>query len=318
MRFLVTGGAGFIGAHLVENLVIEGHDSVILDDLSTGREGALPAGVTLVRGCVTDSALVAKLTMGVDGVFHLAAIASVARSNDEWMWTHRVNQGGTVAVMDAASIYGVPVVYASSAAVYGAQDHLPLSENLPPQPLTAYGVDKFGSELHARVAANIHGMATVGLRFFNVYGPGQQPDSPYSGVVSIFMDRITRGRPLDLHGGGVQSRDFIFVADVVEALRAAMRCFQGKSRQSVVLNVCTGRSTSIAGLARLMMTAAGRSVSIRELPLRTGDIAASLGDPALATSFLGFTAKTDVATGLRLLLETNPTHKPKVTTKAAR
>ena len=306
MRYLVTGGAGFIGAHLAGALAASGDSVVVLDDLSTGRAAALPPDVELVQGCVTDAALVAETAAGTQGIYHLAAIASVARSNEEWLWTHRVNQGGTVAVLDAARRHALPVVYASSAAVYGAQEVLPITESSAPAPLTAYGADKLGSELHGRVAAAIHGVANAGLRFFNVYGPGQRPDSPYSGVISIFADRIRRGQSVTLHGDGGQTRDFVFVGDVVQALQAAMRrCGSPQvpgHAQALVCNVCTGEPISIADLARHVMVAAGREVAVAHDRPRAGDIAASVGDPALAEALIGFRATTGLEKGLEVLL----------------
>jgi UDP-glucose 4-epimerase len=304
-RFLVTGGCGFIGSHLVEALLAAGHAVRVLDDLSTGRRDNLPEAAEVVVGCVTDPAAVSSAIATVDGVFHLAAIASVARSNEEWLWTHRVNQGGTVAVLDAARAAGAPVVLASSAAIYGDQTVLPLGETACPAPLTAYGVDKLGSELHGRVAASIHGLPTVALRFFNVYGPRQDPRSPYSGVISIFAQRLLSGQPLTLHGDGSQTRDFVYVADVVQALLAAMRhCRNAPApgRRFAAANVCTGRPTSIATLADRLMAVAGRSVPVERIDPRAGDIAASVGDPSAATALLGFRAATSLDEGLAALL----------------
>ena len=304
MRYLVTGGCGFIGSHLVDALVAHGHDIVVLDDLSTGHTGNLAPGVELIDGCITDPDTVARALRGAEGVFHLAAVASVARANEAWLETHRVNQSGTVTVMAAAADAGrLPVVYASSAAVYGARQDLPLAETASPAPLTAYGADKLGSELHGRVAAEIHGLSTVGLRFFNVYGPRQQPGSPYSGVISIFADRVRRGLPLTLHGDGGQTRDFVYVADVVRALERAMLYCHGLARpQAEIANVCTGRATSIRALAEQLMDAAGRRVQVTTTAPRPGDIRASLGDPARARQRFGFSAETPLAHGLAALL----------------
>jgi len=304
MRYLVTGGCGFIGSHLVDALLAHGHDAVVLDDLSTGRTGNLAPGVELIDGCITDPHTVARALRGAQGVFHLAAVASVARANEAWLETHRVNQSGTVAVLAAAAEAGqLPVVYASSAAVYGARQDLPLDETMSPEPLTAYGADKLGSELHGRVAAEIHGLSTVGLRFFNVYGPRQQPGSPYSGVISIFADRVRRGLPLTLHGDGGQTRDFVYVADVVRALERAMLHCHGLVRpRAEIANVCTGRATSIRALAEQLMGAAGRRVPVTTTAPRPGDIRASLGDPARAREIFGFSAETPLAHGLAALL----------------
>lgn len=171
-RYLITGGCGFIGSHLAEALLAQGDEVMVLDDLSTGRIENLPAGVTFAEGDVADPAAVAEAMTGVDGCFHLAAVASVERSMTDWLQTHRTNLTGTISVLDAARRAKrsgpVPVVYASSAAVYGDNGRLPLGEDEGPRPLSAYGADKLGSESHAAVAARVHGMPTTCLRLFNV------------------------------------------------------------------------------------------------------------------------------------------------------
>ena len=221
--YLVTGGAGFIGSHLCDALVRDGHAVRVLDDLSTGRRANLPLGVELIEGDVADPAAVRAAVAGVDGCFHLAAIASVARGVEDWLGTHRANLTGTITLFDEVRRQPrpVPVVYASSAAVYGDCADLPITEAATKRPLSAYGADKYACELHAVVASHVHHVPTVGLRFFNVYGPRQDPRSPYSGVISIFCERVRRGVAIDIFGNGGQTRDFITVADVVVALRAA-------------------------------------------------------------------------------------------------
>lgn len=307
MLVLVTGGCGFIGSHLVDSLMDAGHSVRVLDDLSTGSRRHLPAAAELVEACITDDAAVAAAARGVEAIYHLAAIASVARSNEARLATHRVNQTGTIAVLEAARAGRLPVVYASSAAVYGDLDRMPLNEAAQPRPLTAYGVDKLGSELHASVAARLNGVPNAGLRFFNVYGPRQRPDSPYSGVISIFADRVRRGLALRLHGDGGQTRDFIHVADVVRALTMAMEQCRGAAiagnAHAEVYNICTGVPTTIAGLAEAVMAAAGRRVPIEHEPARPGDIRASVGDPTRALARLGFRAATDLPQGLGSLLD---------------
>jgi UDP-glucose 4-epimerase len=304
MQFLVTGGAGFIGSHLVEALVAAGHQPRVLDDLSTGRRDNLAAGIELIQGCITDPATVARAMADVDGVYHLAAIASVARSNEAWLATHRVNQGGTVTVLEAARHGRLPVVHASSAAVYGAATELPLAETALTVPLTAYGADKLGGELHGRVAALVHGVPTASLRFFNVYGPRQLPGSPYSGVISIFVDRVRRSLPLEVHGDGSQTRDFIYVDDVVAALLAAMERASGRANvaEALVCNVCTGVATSVLTLAERVMAAARQRVPVRHSVARAGDIPASVGDPSHAHELLRFSATTPLERGLERLL----------------
>jgi UDP-glucose 4-epimerase len=297
--FLVTGGCGFIGSHLVESLVAQGHYVRVLDDLSTGKADNLPYGTELVVGDVGDRGVVADAARDIDGCFHLAAIASVQRCNEDWPGTHRVNLGGQVNVLDVARAGGFPVVYASSAAVYGDQAKMPLSETSSTRPRTAYGADKLGCEQHALAGAVVHGLRTMGLRFFNVYGPRQQPGSPYSGVISTFVDRAVRGLPLLLHGGGGQSRDFIFVADVVDALVSAMKVLDAKSMpQAEIANACTGKAVTIKDLAQIVMMVVGRSVGIESGPHREGDIRCSVGDPTYAGDRLSFKARTSLAEGL--------------------
>ena len=302
-RYLVTGGAGFIGSHLVDALLARGDEVVVLDDLSTGRRSNLPPGVRLIEADVADAAAVKAAIDGADGCFHLAAIASVLRSNEDWLGTHRANLTGSITVFDAArrarNGTPIPVVYASSAAVYGDCQELPLAETAPTRPLTAYGADKLGSELHARVAGVVHGVPTTGMRFFNIYGPRQDPKSPYSGVISVFAECVLTGRRIGIHGDGGQTRDFIFVADVVDHLVAAMSTSTPEAR---VFNVCTGKATSILHLARTMMKAAGHTFEIRHGPARAGDIRASIGDPSRAIAGLGLRASTSLPDGLCALL----------------
>jgi UDP-glucose 4-epimerase len=298
--YLVTGGCGFIGSHIADALLAAGHAVRILDDLSTGRRANKPRAAELTVGDVADPDAVAAAMRGVDGCFHLAAIASVERGNQDWLGTHRVNLGGTITVLDAARRARpdggpVPVIYASSAAVYGDNPALPLNEDAAPRPLSAYGADKLGCELHARVAGLVHAVPTTGLRFFNVYGPRQDPASPYSGVISIFCDRLRAGRGVTVFGDGGQTRDFVFVADVVRALLTAMR---EVSCQARVFNVCTGRATSVADLARTIAEVLGVAPEIGFGPARPGDVRASLGDPAAARAALGFAAETTLRDGL--------------------
>ena len=302
-KYLVTGGCGFIGSHLVEALLAAGHDVSVLDDLSTGKRSNLPEGsVELVVGDVGDPAVVGAAMQGVDGCFHLAAIASVQLSNQDWVGTHRVNLTGAIAVLDAARTANgngpVPVVYASSAAVYGDNENLPLAETELPRPLTAYGADKLGCELHAMVAAAVHKIPTCGFRFFNVFGPRQDPNSPYSGVISIFAAKLRAGQPLTIYGDGHQTRDFVYVSDVVRHLLAGM---EGASVAASVFNFCTGRETSVAVLAETMAAFLGAPLKLEFLPSRPGDIRHSLGSPANAVSTLNVAAETTLASGLEQL-----------------
>jgi len=300
--FLVTGGAGFIGSHLCDALVRRGDTVRVLDDLSTGSRDNLPSGVTLIEADVADPDAVRAAVEAVDGVFHLAAIASVARGVTDWLGTHRVNLAGTITVFDAIRRGGVPipVVYASSAAVYGDCATVPIVEDAERRPLSAYGADKYACELHARVASHVHGIPATGLRFFNVYGPRQDPRSPYSGVISIFCERIARGAPIDVFGDGGQTRDFIFVADVVAALLAGM---QQPAGDAPVFNVCTGTPTSVLELAHTIADLAGTALDVRHREPRAGDIRHSTGTPHRARVAFGLGEPVPLRAGLRKVLD---------------
>jgi UDP-glucose 4-epimerase len=304
-RFFVTGGAGFIGSHLCEALLARGDRVRVLDDFSTGKRGNLPPGAELIVGDVADPAAVRDAMAGTDGCFHLAAVASVEKGNRDWLGTHRTNLTGTIAVLDAARTAArpgsgsVPVVYASSAAVYGDPATVPIDESAPVRPLSAYGADKLGCELHARVGAVVHGVPSVGMRFFNVYGPRQDPSSPYSGVISIFCDRIKARQPIRIFGDGQQTRDFVYVGDVVRALVAAM---ERRPAEPSVFNVCTGRATSVLDLARTVGELCGVEPEIEWCPPRSGEIRTSLGSPSAMNRHFGVVAETLLADGLKATL----------------
>lgn len=299
-QYLITGGAGFIGSHLADALIARGDQVRVLDDLSTGRRDNLPLGAELVVGDVADPAVARAAMAGVDGCFHLAAIASVARAAEDWIGTNRANLVGTITVLDAARRARTPVVYASSAAVYGDCPIQPIAETAPKRPLSAYGADKLACELHAAVATGVHGVPTVGLRFFNVFGPRQDPASPYSGVISIFAGRARRGEPVDVFGDGGQTRDFVYVADVVAALLAAMALLPAGSP---VFNVCTGHATSVRELATIIATLCGRPAELRPRPPREGDIRHSVGVAANARDALGLGPPVPLRDGLALVLD---------------
>ncbi len=319
-QFLVTGGCGFIGSHLCDALLDAGHAVRVLDDLSSGSLTNLAAGATLIEGTITDAATVAAALEGVDGCFHLAAIASVERGVREWAETHRINITGTITIFEAIARQRsrLPVVYASSAAVYGDCAVLPIAETADRAPASAYGADKYACELHARVATQLHGIPTAGLRFFNVYGPRQNPRSPYSGVISIFADRLRRGVGIDIYGDGEQTRDFIAVADVVAALTAAMtRSLPG----APVFNVCTGAPTSVLEVARIIAELCGVRPEMRFRPARSGEIRHSIGSAARARAALGLGAPGDLRTGLEQVLAwldgVRAAHPPRVFPAAA-
>lgn len=299
-KYLVTGGAGFIGSHLATALLAKGHKVVVLDNLSTGKRSNLPAGASLIVGDIVDATTVQNAMRDADGCFHLAAIASVQRSVEDWSGTHRVNLTGAVHVLDAARRGKIPVVYASSAAVYGDQARFPITEDASLRPATAYGADKLGCELHAAVAGTAFGVPTAGLRFFNVYGPRQDPSSPYSGVISVFADRLSRGLPITIFGDGRQVRDFVHVSDVVRHLIAALGI---ASTEAPVLNVCTGDPNSIETLAKTIRSIVGSEAAIEWAPARTGDIRVSLGSARRAIEMLGVEASVSLEEGLTDLLQ---------------
>jgi UDP-glucose 4-epimerase len=300
--YLVTGGAGFIGSHLCDALVNRGDTVRVLDDLSTGSRANLPEGTELIEADIADPDAMQAAVEGVDGAFHLAAIASVARGVTDWLGTHRANLTGTITLFDAIRRRGqpIPAVYASSAAVYGDCPIVPIPEDAERRPLSAYGADKYACEQHARVASHVHGIPTTGLRFFNVYGPRQDPRSPYSGVISIFCERLARGAPIDIFGDGTQTRDFVFVADVVAALLAAMA---RPSTDAPVFNVCTGTPTSVLDLACAIADLAGTTPDIRHAAPRAGEIRHSLGVPHRARAAFGLGEPMPLRDGLRKVLD---------------
>lgn len=304
---LVTGGAGFIGAHLCRKLQAGGARVRVLDDLSSGKAEALPAGVDLQVGSVLDRDRLEAAFDRVDGVVHLAAIASVQKCQEEPAYAHAVNQSAFVALMNLVRMRaagpGAPprVVYASSAAIYGdASDVEQISETVRPGPLSNYGADKLGMELHAAAAASMWGVGSVGLRFFNVFGPGQDPRSPYSGVISRFAADIAEKGAGTIFGDGGQSRDFIHVADIVEGVMASLAVGGATAR---TYNLCTCRETTVLELHDLMAGELGANVRPRFAPPRTGEIRRSVGSYALAGRELNFAPKVSLRHGLADLLQ---------------
>jgi UDP-glucose 4-epimerase len=300
--FLITGGCGFVGSHLADALLARGDGVVVLDNLSTGKRANLASEVKVIEGDVADPKAVTQAIAGCAGVFHLAGIASVAYCNEHWREGHQTNQTGTVTVFEAAARAGrVPVVYTSSAAVYGDAGPGAVDEARVPRPQAPYGVDKLGSELHGRIAMRVHDLPTVGLRPFNIYGPRQDPSSAYSGVISIFNSRIAQGLPVTVHGDGLQTRDFVFVADVVRFLLAAMA--RAPQAAGEVFNICTGRTTTLLALIDTLARLYGRVPLVQHGDPRVGDIRESLGDPSRAREVLGVTAKVTLEDGLAALLQ---------------
>ncbi len=257
-----------------------------------------------MHGDITDPTTVEEAFDGIDACFHLAAIASVVRSNREWLRTHEVNLTGTLNILNQARRLRhrreIPIVYASSAAIYGDCASVPIGEDTPVAPLSAYGADKSACELHARVAGAVHEIPTVGLRFFNLYGPRQDVQSPYSGVIALFADRLRLGEPVEIYGDGEQVRDFIYVGDAVGALDRALTA---ASTRAPVFNICTGKGTSVRALAQTMAELYQTDITAYYSPARSGEVRISVGDPRRAAEQLRFRAETALADGLAITLD---------------
>ena len=297
-RYLITGAAGFIGSHLADRLAAVGHEVVGLDNLATGDAGNLAgSGARLIRGDVADRAALGAAMQGCDGVFHLAAVSSVQAYLDDWAGATRTNLIGAVNVFEAAARAGLPVVYASSAAVYGDPVACPLTEASETRPKSGYGVDKLGCDLHAAAMAESAGLRAVGLRFFNVFGPRQVRGSPYSGVITIFLERWMAGETLTVFGDGSQTRDFIYVADVAAALAAAME--HAAAGGAGVFNICSGRSISIMDLVAALSAAVETPLTVAHAPKKPGDIHISVGSAEAAAAAFGWRAATGLEDGLR-------------------
>ena len=297
MKYLITGGAGFIGSHLADALAGH-HDLVLLDNLFSGKEENIRhlagAGISFVRGSVTDSALLGRVMEGVDGVFHQAAVVSVPRSLRDPVGTNEANVTGTLRVLVAARDAGVKaVVYASSSSVYGDSPALPKREDMPAVPKSPYAVSKLAGEHYMRIFSELYDIRTVSLRYFNVFGPRQDPDSPYAAVIPRFITRILRGEPVVIHGDGGQTRDFTYVRDVVQGNLKAM-----ESGARGVFNLACGERNSIRDLARTIMDITGRDVPVRHDEPRPGDVRDSLADITAARERLQYAPGYNLRTGL--------------------
>jgi len=297
---MVTGGAGFIGSHLVGQLANEGCRVCVLDNLSTGRRGNiahLAQTVVFEQGDIRDRETVARLMQGCDMVFHQAAEVSVPRTVEDPLTSAEINDLGTLNILEAARRAGVRrVVLASSCAVYGDDPRLPKDEGLPIRPRSPYALQKRFNEMQAGLYHSLYGLETVCLRYFNVYGPRQDPSSPYSGVISIFMTKALQHAAPIIYGDGGQSRDFVFVRDVVSAnlLAAQVPDAAGK-----VINIGTGRHVSINDLWRMIAAMAKTAATPVYQAPRPGDIRESLGDIQRAASLLGYTPRWSFEEGLQ-------------------
>jgi UDP-glucose 4-epimerase len=296
---LVTGGAGFIGSHLVEALTATGRRVRVLDDFSTGQRdnlAALNPAAEVLAGDVGDPAMVERAVAGAGVVFHLAALASVQRSVEDPAGTHRVCATGTLHVLDAARRAGVRrVVYAASASAYGIPEGEVQTETEPARPLSPYAAAKLAGEHYAHAFAATYGLETVSLRFFNIFGPRQRADSPYSGVIALFVEALLAGRTPRIHGDGLQSRDFTYVADVVQAL---LRAADVPGVGGRVYNVGTGRGTSLLELLAVLNRLLGTTSTPEHGPPRPGDIRHSRADITRARQELGYAPAVSFEEGL--------------------
>lgn len=300
----MTGGAGFIGAHLAERLLADEWSVRVLDDFSTGCDENLAAcGDRLDVRCgdVRDVDAVESATAGVDIVFHLAAVASVPRSQSEPVLTNAVNVGGTVAVLDAASRQGVSrVVYAASSSAYGDRPELPKSEEMAPTPGSPYALQKLTGEGYCALYAARGALETVALRFFNVYGPRQDPMSDYAAVIPRFIEAALACRPAEIHGDGEQTRDFVFISDVVDA---SLLAADAGGVSGAVINVAAGKQTSLNELWQAICAAADVDLPARHVDARPGDVRNSHASLKRARDLLGYEPVVDLALGLRRTLE---------------
>jgi nucleoside-diphosphate-sugar epimerase len=302
--YLITGGAGFIGANLAEKLVAAGERVRILDDFSTGTRDNLAAiakNVEVVEGDIRNRDTVRRAMEGIAYVSHQAALRSVPRSVDDPLSSDEVNTQGTLNVLVAARDAKVRrVVYASSSSVYGDSPVLPKGEDQPVMPISPYAVSKLAGELYCRVFTRLYGLETVGLRYFNVFGPKQSPDSKYAAVVPLFVRSALAGEPLEVHGDGEQSRDFTYIENVVLANQLA---FTAPKAAGEAFNVACGERHSVVGVAHVIERLLGCKVTIRHTPSRAGDVRHTLASIEKAESLLGYRPVIGFEEGMRRTIE---------------
>lgn len=295
-RVAVTGGAGFIGSHLVARLVAEGREVTVIDDLSSGRREGLTPTARFVRLDVGETDALAAALAGVDAVAHLAAVASVERAHRMPLEVHRTNATGTLSVLEAARRAGVRgIVLAGSAAVYGPSAR-PVRESDPLVPTSLYGVDKRACEGYLSVYAALYGLGAITLRYFNVYGPRQLPGGGDAPVIARWLADLAAGRPLQLQGDGDQTRDFVYVGDVAAATARALDL--ATAGHADVLNVGSGRATRLNALIEALGQLAGRPPTLARMPERAGDIRHSCADIERARAVLGYAPTTVLPDGL--------------------
>lgn len=303
MKALVTGGAGFIGSHIVDRLLSDGHEVVVLDDFSTGHRSNLPEddSLTIVEGDISNFDTVKQCMQGIDWVFHKAAVASVPKTVNDPVGSSLVNYQGTLHLLEAARNNDVKrFVFASSAALYGDEPTLPKIETMCPVTLSPYAVDKLASESACGMYTKLYGLETVCLRYFNVYGPKQDPSSPYSGVISIFTDKLKNKQIPSIFGDGEQTRDFVFVSDVVEA---NMKAVTTENCAGQIFNIATGNKITLNDLLKLLSDIYSIEFNVNYGEVRQGDIKDSYAAIDKANSILKWKPSVELKQGLKLLCE---------------
>ncbi|MGE0394382.1 MAG: SDR family oxidoreductase [Alphaproteobacteria bacterium] len=298
-RYLVTGGAGFIGSHLTEALRARGDDVRVVDDLSTGKRANLAhvAGVEFVQGDLANLDVARAAVQGVDYVLHQAAIPSVPRSVADPLMTNRANVDATLNVLVAARDAGVKrLVFAGSSSVYGSTPGLPKDELMPTAPMSPYALQKLAGETYCRMFHRLYGLETVVTRYFNVFGPRQDPGSPYSGVISLFVTALASGTRPVVHGDGGQTRDFTYVANVVDGV---LRAVAAPDAAGEVINLATNHRVSLLDLLQTLATEMGVTATPAFAPARAGDVRDSLADIGKARRLLGYEPVVPFAEGLR-------------------
>jgi nucleoside-diphosphate-sugar epimerase len=302
-HYLVTGGAGFIGSHLAEELLRRGHQVRVLDNLSTGKARNLDhlAGVEFVQGDIAELPVCVRAMEAIDYVLHQAAIPSVPRSVKDPVASNRSNIDGSLNVLVAARDAGVRrVVYAGSSSAYGDTPTLPKREDMPTRPLSPYALQKLVAEQYCQMFTRLYGLETVTIRYFNVFGPRQDPGSPYSGVISLFSTALLEGRRPTIYGDGGQTRDFTYVANVVDGV---LRACEVPGIGGEVFNVATGGRISLNELLETMNAIVGTSIRADYAEARTGDVHDSQADITKAGTMLGYVPLVNLEEGLRRTLD---------------
>jgi nucleoside-diphosphate-sugar epimerase len=297
--YLVTGGAGFIGSHLTEELVRRGHRVRVVDSLITGKRRNLAhvPEIEFVEGDLAEPGVAAAVVRGIDFVLHQAAIPSVPRSVDDPVTSHRANVDASLNLLVAARDARVKrLVYAGSSSAYGDTPTLPKREDMPAKPLSPYALQKYVTEVYCRMFTQLYGFETVTIRYFNVFGPRQDPGSPYSGVISLFSTALLENRRPIIYGDGEQTRDFTYIANVVDGV---LRACDASAASGEVINVATGGRISLNELLRTMNRIVGSDIQATYAPSRTGDVRDSQADITKAKTLLGYAPFVDLEEGLK-------------------